>query len=49
MPLVDLSLPSYDGSVPRNLRAFLREGSRRIERFRRPGAPRPALGRVNDT
>ena len=33
MPLVDLSVPPYDAIVPREVRAFLREANRRIERF----------------
>jgi hypothetical protein len=35
MPLVDLDLTTADGALPRDVRAFLREADRRIERFQR--------------
>lgn len=34
MPLVDLRIPLSDAPPPRDVRAFLREAGRRIERFR---------------
>jgi hypothetical protein len=34
MPLVEVNLPAAEGEVPREVRAFLREAGRRIERFR---------------
>jgi hypothetical protein len=37
MPLVDLHAQPYDAVVPREVRAFLREANRRIERSRSPG------------
>jgi hypothetical protein len=37
MPLADLNVPPYDAEVPREVRSFLREAGRRIERFHRPG------------
>src|SRR5260370_24041117 len=34
MPLVELTLPASEVVIPRDVRAFLREADRRIERFR---------------
>src|SRR5262245_4793275 len=35
MPLVDLKLPASGAPLPRDVRAFLREAARRVERFQR--------------
>src|SRR6516225_2515786 len=37
MPLVDVELPVGELTVPRDVRAFLREAERRIERFQATG------------